>query len=118
MMENAEHQKKKYAQYNKESLKSAIEKVNAGDANILAAAKQFHVPYNTLKRKLKSEEDNRGAEKILSDDEEKKLVKFVEDCARMGYPLTRRHLLQKAAGIANSHVESKKNFGLNGESFF
>jgi hypothetical protein len=51
-------------------------------------------------------------------EEEIELVSFLKDCAAIGYPVTPKHLMQKAHEISNTHSDDARRFGEKGLNFF
>jgi transposase len=84
-----------YKRYNEDQLIRAYEAVNDG-ASIRAAAEQYGVPRSTLSDYVSGKipfGKRSGPERYLSDEEEKELVHFICQSAKMGYAKTRKEIL-------------------------
>ncbi|KAG5675309.1 hypothetical protein PVAND_005220 [Polypedilum vanderplanki] len=107
---------KKYRQYREEDLLSAINNVKNGDFKLYAAAKQFGIPTNTLRDKLKEKnEKKKGAPQIISDESEKKIAAWIVDCAAKGDPRSKAEVLN-AAKQFDAYENKPPRFNKNGPS--
>ena len=74
-----------------EQLKAAVEAVNRGDLKPHGAAVKFGVPSSTLYDHLKGKSQKRygGQPTVLSNTEEKEIVRICEILQEYGFPLTK-----------------------------
>ena len=100
--ENLEPEKKtnrpaKLRGWSSESMVEAMKAVKEGQFGVNRAALEYGVPKTTLKDRLNSRVihgTNMGPTPYLTYEEEKKLVRFILNCFRMGYGKTRGELLR------------------------
>ena len=88
---------KKLCQWNEDSMRRAYEAVNTKKMGVNRAALVFDVPRTTLKDRVSLRvihNCNIGLKLYLTQDEEKELVDFLLSCAKMGYGMTRKDVLQ------------------------
>ncbi|KAJ8891522.1 hypothetical protein PR048_004050 [Dryococelus australis] len=82
-------QNKANASYKKESLEVAVVAVHTVE-NIKTAARNFGVPRSTLQLYLKGQSKSSfGTKPILSNDEERRLVDWLLDLSKKGFPRCR-----------------------------
>lgn len=94
--------KRKYNQYPKEALEEAISDVKNDRLDLWEAAKHYKIPYKTLKNKVEGKHTGKvGAKCILSLEEENQIVNWIQQRARMGFPLAKDEVLEAARKIAN-----------------
>jgi len=88
---------KKLCQWNEDSMRRAYEAVTTKKMGVNRAALEFDVPRTTLKDQVLLRVIhgyNMGRKPYLTQDEEKELVDFLLNCAKMGYGKTRKEVLQ------------------------
>lgn len=97
---NNEHRKKLL--YTNEDLQNALAAVKNG-MKVFAAAKSYNIPDQTLRDKISgkslSERRASGMKSILSSDIEKKLVLWLTQCARQGFAIDKKTLLDNVQKI-------------------
>ena len=94
---NNTNRPRKLRQWSETSLNKALELVALGKMGVNRAALECNVPPTTLKDRIAGRVapgSKMGQKPYLTDDEEKELVKFVTDCAKMGYRKTRQDVMQ------------------------
>lgn len=109
-------QKRKNRQYSQKQVEDAILAVKNNSKTSWIAAKHFKIPYQTLKDRLEKryETNQIGARSILSLDDEKELVSWIQERAKLGYPMDKLELNDAAAKVAERR--GMKNFGEKGLS--
>jgi len=93
----ATNRPKKLRQWNEDSMKRAYEAVTTEKMGVNRAALEYKVPRTTLKDRVLLRVIhgcNTGPNPYLTKDEEKELVDFLLNCAKMGYRKTRKEVLQ------------------------
>lgn len=83
--------KSTFLKYSEDAVKAAVEDVRLKRISIRAAAKKYGVPRTTLKYKLDGTtpmERKMGPPSTLTQKEEVELVKWVENMAKAGFPIT------------------------------
>ena len=78
-------------------MKRALEAVTEGKMGINRAALEFNMPRTTLKDRISGRVvhgSNMGSKMYLTLEEEKELVDFLMNCAKMGYAKTRQDVLK------------------------
>ena len=83
-------------------MNKALELVAQGKMGVNGAALECGVPPTTLKDRV-APGSKMGQKPYLTEDEEKELVKFVTDCAKMGYGKKRRDMMT----IVEKHMANK-----------
>lgn len=84
-----------YREYSDEQLCRAYEAVKDG-VSLRHAAEQYGIPKSTLSDRITGRVKfgaHSGPERYLSDDEERELVSFICQSARMGYAKTKKEVL-------------------------
>jgi hypothetical protein len=121
-MDLDERNEKKYLKYEKTSLICALNEIKVNGLAIATASKQFKIPYSTLRLKIqdreKEEKKKRGPSTVLTANEELKLANWIEDCAKMGQPITKKQLFDAALKISKTHNNPASSFGTNGKINF
>ena len=87
-------------------MNKALELVAQGKMGVNRAALECGLPATTLKDRVAGRvapDSKMGQKPYLTEDEEKELVKFVTDCAIMGYGKTRRDVMK----IVEKHMANK-----------
>ena len=80
--------------YNLDYLRTAVEKVKLGRMSIREASATYAVPYTTLQRWVKNPNLKKyGGQTALTEVEEEYLVQGLLECAKWGFPLQRRDIL-------------------------
>ena len=93
--------RKRYKNYDQDSIDSAIDLVQNG-LSLRRAASNCDVPYHTLRRKLKVRDNQKpGSKTLLSDSDESILSKYAQFAARTGVPVTSKWLQETAGRIAD-----------------
>ena len=90
---------KKLCQWNDDAMRRAVEAVTEGKWGVNRAALEFNVPRTTLKDRISGRVihgSNMGPKTYLTNEEEKELVAFLLNCAKMGYSKTRQDVLHSA----------------------
>ena len=78
-----------YKNFSEETMEQALLNIGNGTLSILAASKQFKIPYGTLHNKFMGKHGKRmGGQTALSVQEEKAIVTCIVKCADWGYPLS------------------------------
>ena len=88
---------KKLRQWNDDAMKRTLEAVAEGKMGVNRAALEFNVPRTTLKDRISGRVihgSNMGPKTYLTHEEEKELVDFLVNCAKMGYAKTRQDVLK------------------------
>ncbi|XP_053372904.1 uncharacterized protein LOC123565518 [Mercenaria mercenaria] len=102
-----------YRRYSPESLLKAFEAVKEKKVPVKRAARQFDVPENTLRDRVKGRIDAKnfciGGETTLSREEEEVLVEHVEVMGQLGYGYTNTKLQQIAGELAYEMGKKKTN---------
>jgi hypothetical protein len=102
--------KAKRCQYKHEDMAAAIKEVQDNDVKPTVAAKTYGVPVQTLRDRLKGIHNGTyGGTTKLSSDQELELVKWIEDCARLGQPLCKEQILDAASQIWRLSSDVGKN---------
>lgn len=99
--------KVKRCQYSAEDMEAAVEDVKSGKRNTIEASKEHKVPISTLRDRLNGIHTGQyGRTTTLSADEESEIVRWIEDCAKLGQPLSKEQVIQAAIEISHlsSHV--------------
>lgn len=110
-----------FKKYSECDLQKAIAEVKDKKLSCNAAANKFNIPEKTLRTRLAGKTSTQhGASKILSDDEEKQLVKWIILCANSGQPKTKEEILKTAGDFANLNPNPTKHFknGKPGKDWF
>ena len=84
-----------------EAMKLAVAAVNEG-MSVRRASYEFDVPKSTLQDRLSGKvgvDARSGPERYLTDDEEKKLVKFLIGCSKVGYSRSKKQVLVLVSAI-------------------
>lgn len=112
--------RRKNCQYPTISLQDAIADVQNGELTTWEAAMKHNVPYQTLKHKIEgTHEEKVGAKTILALEDELELVKWIQDRAKMGFPLAKEEFLDAAMKIADRKGNRKfAEKGMRFHSFF
>jgi len=86
---------KKRCNYDKDNLLRAINIVKHGES-IAAASRRYNVPESIIRAHVKGKYSMKkpGPHTVLSETEEKNLVKWIFHCAEKGFPITKEHLLE------------------------
>ena len=89
--------------YSKEQLEEALD-IAKSTGNIRQAAKQFHVPYTTLQRRLNNQnvKENRGPCTVLTESEELRVVDWILYMARSGFPIMEKNLYDNVVNLAKT----------------
>ena len=101
----------KLRQWDEKSMDRALELVASGSKGVNRAAFECHVPATTLKDRVSGRVAHgctMGAKPYLTRKEEKELVNFILQCAKMGYGRTRQNVLR----ITEQYVRAKKGCNL------
>ena len=88
---------KKLRQWDDDAMGRALEAVTEGKMSVNRAAVEYNVPRTTLKDRVSGRVihgSNMGPKMYLTYEEEKELVDFLLNCARMGYAKTRQDVLK------------------------
>lgn len=62
----------------------------------------------------KTKGKKRGAGTVLTEEEEKAIVKWVKDCAKLGSPLSKQDVIEAAIKFAKTHPEGSRTFNVRG----
>ena len=103
---------RKLRQWTDDGMVCAMNSVQSGILGVNEAAREYKIPPTTLKDRLSGRVihgTNMGAKPYLSHEEERELVEFLFNCAKMGYGKTRKEVLY----IVHATVQKK---GINVES--
>lgn len=95
--------KKKRFQYSPLKIQKAVNAVRQG-MPVLRASKEFKVPRKRNKLEGKSPMESTGYcgfSSHLSEDNEKVLVNWVLDCAKMGFPINKDGLISSVQKLVN-----------------
>ncbi|KAG5866518.1 hypothetical protein JTB14_016372 [Gonioctena quinquepunctata] len=109
--ENIKRKKKlKRFQYSPEEVDQALRAIGNG-MSVLKASKDFQVPRKTLRNKLSGKypiESPRhcGPDSILGKENEKLLVDWLVNCARMGFPINKEGLLHSVKKLVKSNMKT------------
>jgi len=87
--------KKRLDNYDKDNLLRAINIVKHGES-IAAASRRYNVLESIIRAHVKGKYSMKklGPYTILSETEEKNLVKWIFHCAEQGFPITKEYLLE------------------------
>ncbi|KAJ8050139.1 Jerky protein-like-like [Holothuria leucospilota] len=84
--------KRKYAQYDEDDVKAAIDAVKDGMSQA-EASRRFSIPRGTLQNKIKETHSKKvGRPTVLSQDEESVIVMTLAEVAKWGYPMTHEEI--------------------------
>ena len=89
-------------QYSESALQDALAQIRYGKLTIRKASKNYGVPRSTIQDKLKLQSDiprKMGPSSILSVDEEKRIVQWVINLTKCGFPLKTDDLLNTVQKI-------------------
>ena len=107
------HIEKRYRRYSPESLLKAYEAVEEKKLPVKKAAREFGIPVQTLRDRVKGYIDaydfSLGGEPTLNVEEEETLVDHVEAMSLLGYGYTNTKLQQVAGEMAYDFGRKKKN---------
>ena len=98
--------RRKLRQWTDDEMQRAIEYAQSGTISINEAVQCYKIPPATLKDRLSGRIIHRvkmGAKPYLTHEEEKELVEFLINCAKMGYGKTRKEVLN----MVHTAVEKK-----------
>jgi len=80
---------RRYQQYDEDSLAKAVHAVKVKKMTLRKASEEFGVPISTISEHSNNKHPGQyGGQKVLSDEEEERLVKTLLTCAEWGQPLT------------------------------
>jgi hypothetical protein len=81
-------------QYSAETLDKAAGDVQSKKLNPYQASREYNVPRSTIRDKVKDryKKSSKGPAKMLTDEEENSLVKYIEYMSTRGFPITRKML--------------------------
>ncbi|KAK9729889.1 Tc5 transposase DNA-binding domain [Popillia japonica] len=94
-----------YNKYSENDLAQAISDIRNGNSSIRQAERTYNVPHSTLINKLKGrtpETRKMGPATILTQEEEKILVRWINASAKKGFPLNKNLLCETVKDIINS----------------
>ena len=97
---------RKLRQWTDDGMVRAMNSVQSGILGVNEAAREYKIPPTTLKDRLSGRVihgTNMGAKPYLSHEEERELVEFLLNCAKMGYGKTRKEVLY----IVHATVQKK-----------
>lgn len=92
-------EKKKNRRYDPNTLKLALESI-ANGMPVKTASKTYNIPKTTLHYKKTGKypvECSPGAPTVLTQEEESTLIKWIIHVAKMGFPVSKDHLLDSVA---------------------
>ena len=105
--------KSKYRNYNQESLTNAYIAVTEENMSVLGAARQFGVPTQTLRDRVKGTIDidtvKSGKSPVLSAEEEALIVRHLKEMASLGYGYTRTEVVDIATDYAVISGKRERN---------
>lgn len=88
--------------YDKRFLVNAIREVNSGRISIRAASEKYAIPYTTLRRWVKIKDLKKyGGQAGLAIDDENMLVAGLLECAKWGFPLQKKDILDVVENYLN-----------------
>ena len=91
----------KYKTWNTEQLQNACKAVKEG-MSTRHAAEEFQVPRSTIQDHVSG---SRSGRKYLDDEEEKELVDFLLGSAKIGYPRSRKEVINLVQSLVNTRGE-------------
>jgi hypothetical protein len=91
--------------YNADIMKQAIKDMNNGNLSMRAVAKKYSIPKSTLQYKIKNpgHKETFGPSSILKTKEEQKLVKWVVDMGKRGFPRKMIDVVQSVQNFLQSN---------------
>lgn len=97
--------KKKFHQYSEEALQKSVESVKAG-GNLRSVCRKYGVPKSTVQDRISGKvaktNTQMGPDPILSHEYENKLVQWIENLAKCGFPLKKGELLDTIPKIVRA----------------
>lgn len=97
--------KKKYSD---ENVTKAVLDIQNKVLSVSGASKKYLIPRTTLSDRLKGvHTKSYGASKVLSNEQETKLVECIILCAESGYPMSRSQILRTAEKLSNLNADKK-----------
>jgi hypothetical protein len=100
--------KRKNRQYTAQSMQEALDDVKEHGIKLWEAAKKHKVPYQTLKDKFDGKHTGKvGRKSILTAEDEELMVSWIQERAKMGFPLAKDELLESAVKIAERRGDRK-----------
>lgn len=109
--EGYKNPKSYFKNYSENDLQLALEEVRNNCLTCYAAAKKFNIPKETLRKRVKGLSSGKhGAEKVLSEEQERELEEWILLHAANGSPKTRKEISKAAGEIAALHPDSLKHF--------
>jgi transposase-like protein len=106
----------KRCRYSPQDMAAAVEDVKLKKANAKEAAKSHGIPYTTLRDRLSGIHNGiYGRTTTLSEKEEQEIVDWIEDCAKLGQPLSKEQVMDAATKISNLPTHQGRNFQDSGK---
>ena len=102
---DASHEKGSYKQWSEASMSAAIRAVLQDNISVRRASELYNIPRSTLADRITGRVlpgAKSGPPKILTDEEEEELVSFLCRLSDIGYPKTRRQVVDLVNQIAVS----------------
>lgn len=94
-----------HKQYSEESVLDCIQAVKSGKT-VYASCKEFGIPMSTIVYRMSGRWKNKhtpGPQSVLSNQEERRIVKWLEDMQDRGFPVSRHALLHKVSEYLSSN---------------
>ena len=101
----------KMKNWKKEDLEKAIESVHNGCSSIRKAASEYNIPKSTLQVYTSSNADRdrrQGPANILTTEEERKIVQWIQEMAEIGYGQTRQQMTEMVKKLMDGQIPSRK----------
>lgn len=99
----------KERQYSAANLQKAVYEVSRG-RSVYAVAKESNIPYNTLKRNVKTGPGTKtGRKSFISTEDESTLAEWIIYCAEKGDPRTKSEIIEAASELLVKRDERGKN---------
>ena len=95
---------KKLKLWTEEQMSLAVEAVRSGEMGVRRAHQEFGVPKSTLYDRVSGRVQEgavSGPQAYLTKEEEDELVHFLVECARFGFPRTRKQVIAIAQSVAS-----------------